>query len=92
MDITVDLVTGIWVEVVATVGVGAVEFAGVVGVVVVDWARTLSLYPHLAITLLFFLSVGFGVGAFLTLGLVLHWAGCPWVCCRWVCCTWVFRI
>ena len=56
----VDLVTGIWVEVVATAGAGAVEFAGVVGVVVVGCARTLTLYPLLAITDLFLFSLAFG--------------------------------
>ena len=47
MDVAVDFVTGIWVEVVATVGGGAVEFTRVVGVVVVvtDWVRTVTLYP-----------------------------------------------
>ena len=30
MDSAVDLATGVWVEVVATVGVGAIEFTGVV--------------------------------------------------------------
>ena len=42
MDVAVDLVTGIWVGVVATAGVGAAEFTGAVGVVAVGtgWART----------------------------------------------------
>ena len=40
MDSAVDLTTGIWVEVVATVGVGVVEFTATVrvGVVGMDWA------------------------------------------------------
>ena len=39
IDVAVNLVTGIWVEVVATVEVGAAEFTGAVSVVVVgkDW-------------------------------------------------------
>ena len=43
---TADLVTDIWVEAVATVGVGAVEFTGLVGggVVVMGWVITLTLY------------------------------------------------
>ena len=40
MDSAVDLTTGVWVEVVVTVGVGAVEFTGVVrvGLVGMGWA------------------------------------------------------
>ena len=46
MDSAADLTTGVWVEVVAIFGIGAVEFTGVVGVVVVGmgWAITLPLY------------------------------------------------
>ena len=40
-----------------------------------DWFRTLTLYPLFAITVLFLLSLAFRVGGFLTLGLVLGWAG-----------------
>ena len=74
IDVAVDLVSGIWVEVVATVGVGAAEFTGVVGLVVVDtgWARTLTLYPLLAITVLFLLSGIF----FWVLGLSYPWGWC----------------
>ena len=96
MDVTVDLATGIWMEVVATVGVGAAELTGVVGVVVVGtgWARTLTLYPLLAIMVLFLLSGTFalGPGAFLTMGLVLGWAGHGWVCCGWDCCGLVWGL
>ena len=92
--VAVDLVTGIWVKVVATAGMGVAEFTGVVGVVVVGtgWARTLTLYPLLAITVLFLLSGTFvlGLGVFLTMGLVLGWAGHSWVCCGWVCGDWVW--
>ena len=88
IDVTMDLVTDIWVEVVATVGVGAVELTGAVEVVVIGtgWARTLTLYPLLAIMVLFLLSGTFvlGPGAFLTMGLGLGWAGHGWVCCDWV--------
>ena len=44
IDVAVDLVTGVWVEVVATVRVGAAECTGAVGVIVVGtgWARTLT--------------------------------------------------
>ena len=94
IDVAVDLVTGIWVEVVATVGVGAAEFTGAVGVVVVGtaWARTLTLYPLLAITVFFLLSgmSVLGPGAFLTMGLVLGRAGHGWVCCGQVCGNWVW--
>ena len=65
IDAAADPITGICVEAVATVGVGAV------GVVVVDtaWARTLTLYPLLTITVIFLLSIALGPGAFLTIGL-----------------------
>ena len=64
MDVAVDVVTGIWVKVVATVGVVAAEFTGVVGVVVVGtvWARTLTLYPLFPITVVFLLSEIFTMG------------------------------
>ena len=94
IDVAVNLVTGIWVEVVATVRVRAEELTGVVGVVVIGtgWARTLTLYPLLAITALFLLSGMFakGCGALLTMVLVLGWAGHSWVCCGWVCCSWIW--
>ena len=82
MDVAVDLVNGVWVEVVATVGAGAVE----VGVEGVDWVSTLTLYLLLVIMVLFLLSRTFvsGLGAFLTMGLVFGWAGHSWVCCSWV--------
>ena len=62
-----DLTTGIWVEVVATVGVG------VVGVVVVgvNWAITLTLYHPLVSTVLLLLSFVWGPGAFLIIGLLI---------------------
>ena len=81
MDVAADLVTGIWLEVVATVGVGAVEFTGVVGVVVTGWASTLPLYLLLVSTVLFLLSLALGPGAFLIMGLVLGWNDHGWVCC-----------
>ena len=58
------LTTGIWVEAVATVGIGAV------GVVVVGtgWGRRVTLYPILAIMVLFLLSIALGPGAFLAIG------------------------
>ena len=84
-DVAVNLVTDILVEVVATVVVGAAEFTGAVGVVVVStgWARTLTLYPLLSIIVLFLLSGMFvlGPGVFLTMGLVLGWVGHGWICC-----------
>ena len=54
-DVAVGLVTGIWVKVVATAGVGAAELTGAVGVVVIGtgWAKTLTLHPLLAIMVLF---------------------------------------
>ena len=67
-----DLAVGVWVLTVATVGVGAVE----VGVEGVGWVSTLTLYLLLAIMVLL-LSGTFvlGPGDFLTMGLVLGWAG-----------------
>ena len=64
MDVAADLVTVIWVEVVATVGVGAVDCTGAVGVVVTDWASTLTLYLLLASMVLFLLSLALDPGAF----------------------------
>ena len=72
MDSVADLVTGIWVLTVATVGVGAVE----VGVEDIGWVSTLTLYPLLVIMVLFLLSFSFGPGAFLMMGLVLGWDCC----------------
>ena len=94
MDSAVDLATGVWVEVVATVGVGAIEFTGVVGVGLVgmDWASTLTLYLLLGSMVLLLLLLVLGPGAFLVTGLVFRgWAlvlGCGWVGHGWVCCSW----
>ena len=87
MNIAVDLVTGAWLEVVSTAGVGAAGLTGAVGVVVAGkgWPRTLTLYPLLAIMVLLSEMFALGPGAFLIMGLVLGWAGCSWVCCGWVC-------
>ena len=76
MDVAADLVTDIWVEVVATMGVGAVDCTGAVGVVVTCWASTLTLYLLLASMVLFLLSLALGPGAFLIMGLVLGCVGC----------------
>ena len=81
MDVAADLVTGVWVEILATMGVGAVEFTGAVGVVGIGWASTLTLYLVLLSMVLFLLSLAFGPGAFLIMGLVLGWVGHCWVCC-----------
>ena len=80
MDVAVDLVTGIWVEVVATVAVGAVGVEGV------GWVSTLTLYFLLVIMVLFPLSGTFvlGPGALLTMGLVLGWTGHGLACCSLV--------
>ena len=90
MDAVADLTTGIWVEIVATVGVGAVEFTGAVGVGVVDkgWESTLTLNLPLASTVLLLLSLVLGPGVFLGMGL-LFWGselvlGCGWVGHGWV--------
>ena len=66
-----DLVTSILVEVVATMRVGVVEFTGVVWVVGAVWASTLTLYLLLVRMVLFLLSLVFGCGGILILGLVL---------------------
>ena len=57
MDVAVDLVTDVWVEVVATVVVGVVEFTGevVVGMEGVGLVITLTLYLLLVIMVLFLL-------------------------------------
>ena len=44
MDIVADLVTGVWVDIVATVGAGVVEFTGVIEVVGTGLVSTLTLY------------------------------------------------
>ena len=75
MDVAVDLVTGSWVEVVATVGAGAVEFSGVVGMVGTGWAFTFTLYFLLVSMVFFLLSLALGSGVFLIMGLVLGWVG-----------------
>ena len=86
------LLCGIWVEVVATVGAGVVEFTGAVVVRVegVGWVSTVTLYLLFAIMVLFILSGTFalGPGTFLTMGLVLGWAGHGWDCCGQVCHHW----
>ena len=81
MDVAADLVTGVWVEVLATVGVGAVDCTGAVGLVLTGWTSTLTLYFLLASTVLFLLSFALGPGAFLIMGLVLDWVGHGWVGC-----------
>ena len=88
VDSTVDLTIGVWVLTVATMGAGAVEVA----VEGVGWVSALTLYLLLAIMFLLLLSGTFvlGPGDFLTLGLVLGWAGHDWFCCRWICCDWVW--
>ena len=64
MDVPADLVTGIWVEVVASVGVGAIDCMGAVGLVVTGWASILTLYLLLASMVLFLLSFALGPGPF----------------------------
>ena len=77
MDAAVDLTTGIWVEALATVGVGVVE-EGVVGV---GRAIILTLHLLLASTVLL-LSLILGLGAFLVMGGVLVLT-CGWVGHSW---------
>ena len=81
MAVVANPVVCIWVDVVAVIG------AVVVGM---GWFRTLTLYPILAITVLFLLSLAFGVGSFLTLELVPGWIGHDCVCCGWFCADWVW--
>ena len=82
----VDLSTAVCVLRVATVGVGMVE--------VVGGRCWLGEYPHLVSSFgyhdfSFFVSdICFGSCRFLTLGLVLGWAGLGWFGCIWVCCGW----
>ena len=72
MDTAADCTIGIWVEALATVGVGAVEFTGAVGVGVVGmgWAIILTLYLLLAGMAFLLLSLVLSPGAFLIMGLV----------------------
>ena len=70
---------------VATVGVGVVE----VGLEGVGWVSALTLYLLLALIVFLLLSFTLGAGDFLTLGLMLGWAGLSWFCCVWACCDWV---
>ena len=70
MDVVTDFVMGVWVEAVATMGVGTVgvKFAGAAGIRVVHmgWAITLTLYLLLAGPLIvLFLSATLGPGVFL---------------------------
>ena len=83
MDTAVDLTAGIWVEEVATVGVGPVG----IGVVGVGWASNLTLHLLLVSIVLLLLSFILGLVVFLFVGdaLVL---GCGWVGHAWVCCGW----
>ena len=80
----VDLVTGIWVEVVVTVGVGAVGF----GVDGIGWVSTHTLYLLLVSTDLLLYSLALGPRALLVIRLVFWgWAlsfGCGWVHHGWV--------
>ena len=80
-------VTGMAVEVNSVVCIWVDVAAVVVGT---GWSRTLTLYPLLAITVLFLLSLTFGLSAFLTLELVLGWTGHDCVCCGWFCVDWVW--
>ena len=79
IDSAVDLTIGVCVLTVATVVVGAVA----VGVEGVGWVSTLTLYLLLAIMVFHLLSERFVLdpGNFMTLGLVLGWAGHGWFCC-----------
>ena len=88
MDMAANFTIGVWVEVVATVGVGTagIEFTGVVGVGVVGmgWVITLTLYLLFTGDLvLLFLSAILGPGIFLVKGLML-WEGVIVLGCNWV--------
>ena len=88
MDVAADFTTGIWMQVVATVGVDivGVKFTGAVGVGVVGmgWEITLSLYLLLAgILVLLFFSFTSDPGVFLVTGL-LFWGGVLVHGCDWV--------
>ena len=78
IDFAVDLTIGVCVLTVATIGVGAVKVGVGVG-----WVSNFTLYLLLAIMVFLLLSGRFvlGLGYFLTLGLVLGWAGHGWFCC-----------
>ena len=85
IDSAVDLTIGVFALRVTTMEAGAIE----VGVEGVGWVSTLTLYLLLAIIVFLPLSFTLGSGDFLTLGLVLCWAGLCWFCCIWTCCDWV---
>ena len=72
MAVAANSVVCVWVDVVAVVGA--------VVVVGMGWFRTLTLYPLLAITVLFLLSLAFRVGA------RLDWS---WLCLLWTVLCWM---
>ena len=88
IDSAVDLTGGVWVLKLATVG----WVQSRLGVEGVGWVSILTLYLLLALIFLLLLSGTFvlGPGDFLTLGLVLGWAGLSWFGCIQVCCGWVW--
>ena len=67
MDVAEDFTMGIWVETVATVEVGAVEFTGVVGVGGCMYG--LGNYPHL----IFSLVTDLGFWGFSGHGVIILW-------------------
>ena len=79
MDAATDLATGVWLEVVATVGVGAVG----IGVEGIGWASTLTLYLPLASMVLLLLSLVLGPGAFLVMGLLFGEVAGTWLWLGW---------
>ena len=64
--VAADLVTSIWVEVVAIVELGAVG----IGMEGIGWVSTLTFYLFLVSMVLPLLSLAFGPGAFLVMRLV----------------------
>ena len=72
MDVAADFTSGVWMEPIATNGVGAAEFTGAVevGVVGMGWAIILTFYLLLVSTVLLFLRFVLGPEAFLVMGLV----------------------
>ena len=76
--VAVDLVTGVWVEVVATVGVGAVG----VGMEGIDWVSTLTLYLLLVSIVLLLLSLALSPWAFVVMGLLFQGGALVLVLCK----------
>ena len=74
----VDLITGVWVEIAATMEEGAVEFTGAVGVAATSRASTITFYFLLGSTVFFLCHLPWVLGPFYScvwclVGLIMAW-------------------